>query len=57
MNDLKERLKTVKIALDRMGYHMEGIEPYHPCIDRSMNWWCAASTEIDDILEELEKNT
>lgn len=50
----QDRLETVQTALERLAFHMEGI-PYHPCVDKSMNWWAAASSEIDDILEEMSK--
>lgn len=53
--DQIKRLKAIDTALDRLAYHLEGIEPYHPCIDRTMNWWCAASTEVQSLLEEVEK--
>ncbi len=54
MKDLEHRYGLIKSCLDRLGYHMEGLEPYHPCQDRAGNWLAAASTEVEDLLEELE---
>ena len=51
--DLENRLNSIKNALNRMGYHMEGI-PYHPNVDRTINWWAAAYSEVDAITEEIE---
>lgn len=52
--ELLHRLGIIDAALDRLGHHLEGIEPYHPSLDKSMNWLAAASTEVEDLLEELQ---
>lgn len=55
IKDLEHRLQLINSCLGRLGYQLEGVEPYHKCLDRAGCWLAAASTELDDLIEELQK--